>query len=74
VAEYTANAAPASPLKEYGYRGGQLLVTTDGGRVKWLVGDHLGTPRMVVDQSGDLTGTNQVIRHCWRTRVMLCRA
>jgi RHS repeat-associated protein len=63
VAEYTANAAPASPLKEYGYRGGQLLVTTDGGRVKWLVGDHLGTPRMVVDQSGDLTGANQVIRH-----------
>jgi RHS repeat-associated protein len=63
VAEYTANAAPSTPTKEYGYRGGQLLVTTDGGRVKWLVGDHLGTPRMVVDQSGDLTGANQVIRH-----------
>jgi hypothetical protein len=49
VAEYTANAAPSTPTKEYGYRGGQLLVTTDGGRVKWLVGDHLGTPRIVVD-------------------------
>lgn len=63
VAEYVAGAAPSSPTKEYGYRGGQLLVTTEGGRVKWLVGDQLGTPRMVVDQSGDLTGTNQVIRH-----------
>jgi RHS repeat-associated protein len=31
--------------------------------MKWLVGDHLGTPRMVIDQSGDLTGANQVIRH-----------
>ncbi len=63
VAEYVADAAPSSPTKEYGYRGGQLLVVNDGGRVKWPVGDHLGTPRMVVNQSGDLAGTNQVIRH-----------
>ncbi|HKY29698.1 MAG TPA: PA14 domain-containing protein, partial [Pyrinomonadaceae bacterium] len=27
LAEYTANGAPASPKKEYGYRNGQLLVT-----------------------------------------------
>ena len=27
VAEYPANALPASPQKEYGYRNGQLLVT-----------------------------------------------
>ncbi len=40
-----------------------MLITTEGGRVKWPVGDQLGTPRMVVDQSGDLAGTNQVIRH-----------
>ncbi len=51
VAEYVAGAAPTSPTKEYGYRGGQLLITTDGGRIKWLVGDHLGTRRMVVEQS-----------------------
>lgn len=29
VAEYAANAAAASPQKEYGYRNGQLLVTAD---------------------------------------------
>jgi RHS repeat-associated protein len=27
LAEYAANAAPAQPLKEYGYRNGELLVT-----------------------------------------------
>lgn len=27
IAEYAANASPASPQKEYGYRNGQLLVT-----------------------------------------------
>jgi YD repeat-containing protein len=29
LAEYAANAAPASPQKEYGYRNGQLLVTAE---------------------------------------------
>ena len=29
LAEYAANAAPASPQKEYGYRNGQLLITAD---------------------------------------------
>lgn len=27
-----------------------------GGSVNWLVSDHLGTPRMVVDQTGSLSG------------------
>jgi len=31
VAEYLAGAAPAAVKKEYGYRGGQLLITADGG-------------------------------------------
>ena len=34
IAEYTANASPSTPQKEYGYRNGQLLVTatvTSGG-------------------------------------------
>ena len=53
VAEYAANGAAGSPQKEYGYRNGQLLVTA-GGTIKWLVSDHLGTPRMVVDQTGSL--------------------
>jgi RHS repeat-associated protein len=29
LAEYPANASPASPQKEYGYRNGQLLITAD---------------------------------------------
>ncbi|HYR77922.1 MAG TPA: DUF2341 domain-containing protein [Pyrinomonadaceae bacterium] len=29
LAEYVANATPATPQKEYGYRNGQLLVTAD---------------------------------------------
>ena len=31
VAEYNASGAAGSPKREYGYRGGQLLVTADGG-------------------------------------------
>jgi RHS repeat-associated protein len=31
LAEYAANAAPTSPQREYGYRGGELLVTADAG-------------------------------------------
>jgi RHS repeat-associated protein len=57
LAEYAGGAAPASPQKEYGYRGGELLVVAEaGGAVNWLVSDHLGTPRMVVDPAGSLGG------------------
>ncbi|HEX8148023.1 MAG TPA: LamG-like jellyroll fold domain-containing protein [Pyrinomonadaceae bacterium] len=31
LAEYAPNAAPTSPRKEYGYRGGELLVTAEPG-------------------------------------------
>jgi RHS repeat-associated protein len=33
IAEYAANAAPASPQKEYGYRNGELLITAEAGSV-----------------------------------------
>jgi RHS repeat-associated protein len=61
VAEYNANGAVGNPLKEYGYRNGQLLVVWDGSetvdkRLQWLVQDHLGSTRMVVDRSGNLAG------------------
>jgi RHS repeat-associated protein len=61
LAEYNANAAVGSPQKEYGYRNGQLLVVWDGSetvdrRLQWLVQDHLGSTRMVVDRSGGLGG------------------
>jgi RHS repeat-associated protein len=55
LAEYQATA-PTTVQKEYGYRGGQLLITAEpGGNVKWVVSDHLGSTRMVVDKSGRLT-------------------
>jgi RHS repeat-associated protein len=57
LAEYAQGASPSQPQKEYGYRGGELLVTAEaGGTVNWLVSDHLGTPRMVADETGSLTG------------------
>jgi len=57
LAEYAANAAPSSPQKEYGYRNGELLVTAAASAdVKWLVNDQLGTPRIVADKSGSLSG------------------
>jgi RHS repeat-associated protein len=61
IAEYAFNAATVSPLKEYGYRGSQLLVVWDSAETgdrqwQWLVSDHLGSPRMVVDKSGNLGG------------------
>ncbi len=31
LAEYEANAQPTAPLKEYGYRGGQLLIVAESG-------------------------------------------
>jgi RHS repeat-associated protein len=61
VAEYNVYGAVGSPLKEYGYRNGQLLVVWDGSetgdrQLQWLVQDHLGSTRMVVDRSGSLAG------------------
>jgi len=55
VAEYAANATSSSPQKEYGYRNGQLLITAETGpKIQWLIPDHLGTPRMIFDQTGTL--------------------
>jgi RHS repeat-associated protein len=61
VAEYGAGGAVGSPQKEYGYRGGQMLVVYDSTETgnkqfQWLVQDQLGSTRMVVDLSGSLTG------------------
>jgi RHS repeat-associated protein len=36
LAEYAAGAAPAQPQKEYGYRGGGLLVTAEAGDSVWV--------------------------------------
>lgn len=61
IAEYAANASPTIVQKEYGYRGGELIVTaTSTADVQWLIPDHLGTPRMIVDKTGTYSG---VTRH-----------
>ena len=64
LAEYGVNASPTTAQKEYGYRNGQLLVVWDGSetgdrQLQWLVQDHLGSTRMVVDRSGGLGGVRR---------------
>ncbi|MEP7341607.1 MAG: RHS repeat-associated core domain-containing protein, partial [Acidobacteriota bacterium] len=60
LAEYAANTVATIPQKEYGYRGGQLLIVAEqGSSVKWLVSDHLGTPRIIVDTAGSLTNVRR---------------
>jgi RHS repeat-associated protein len=66
LAEYPANGPASTPQKEYGYRNGQLLVTAEiasGGpasaNVNWLVPDHLGTPRIIIDQTGSLANVKR---------------
>ena len=64
VAEYAYNGAVSSPVKEYGYRGGQMLVVFDStetgdNQLKWLVTDHLGSTRMLVNRSGSLAGVKR---------------
>ena len=63
AAEYAYNQVTAplamAPQKEYGYRGGKLLVVWDGtqagdDQLKWLVTDHLGSTRMEANRSGSL--------------------
>ena len=60
LAEYSQNGAASSPQKEYGYRNGQLLITAESAaQIKWLVADHLGTPRMIFDKSGSLANVKR---------------
>ena len=61
VGEYKLTGGTPVLQKEYGYRGGQLLVVYDSTetgdkRWQWLVTDQLGTPRMIADLSGSLAG------------------
>ncbi|MBL8171918.1 MAG: RHS repeat-associated core domain-containing protein, partial [Acidobacteria bacterium] len=66
VAEYAANGASGSPQKEYGYRGGQMLIVaqTSPLEIRWTVPDHLGTPRMNIRGTGTDGGSlASVTRH-----------
>lgn len=60
IADYPANGAGSSPQKEYGYRDSQLLITAEpAANIKWLVPDHLGTPRIILDQTGSLANVKR---------------
>jgi RHS repeat-associated protein len=52
LAEYSAEGAPSTPVREYGWNADSLIVIADQGKVQWVISDHLGTPRMIVGQSG----------------------
>jgi RHS repeat-associated protein len=57
VAEYQLISGTPTLKKEYGYRNSQLLVIAETtGTCQWLVTDALGTPRMIADQTGSLSG------------------
>jgi RHS repeat-associated protein len=60
VAEYTYGGvtapAPTATQKEYGHRSGQMLVVAQCDVMRWLVADHLGSPRMEADVTGTLAG------------------
>ncbi len=56
IAEYLSTQ-PTVVSKEYGYRDGEMLVVVPcDSTVRWLVSDHLGTPRIEADVSGSLAG------------------
>jgi RHS repeat-associated protein len=64
MAEYQLVSGTPTLKKEYGYRNGQMLVVWDGSetgdrQLQWLVQDHLGSTRMVVDRSGSLEGVRR---------------
>jgi len=55
LAEYPINGAASNPQTEYAYRNGHLLVIASSSQRQWLLADHLGTPRMIIDQTGTLS-------------------
>ncbi|MCI0558557.1 MAG: hypothetical protein MN733_08685, partial [Nitrososphaera sp.] len=64
VAEYEAVMPAGALKKEYGYRGGEMLIYYDStlagnDQLKWMVSDHLGSTRMLVNKSGGLCGAVQ---------------
>jgi RHS repeat-associated protein len=57
IAEYTPTANQTSPSKEYGYRGGEILVATEtvpSFTIRWMLYDLLGSARIITDLSGSL--------------------
>jgi RHS repeat-associated protein len=59
LAEYPVNGVASTPQKEYGYRSGQLLLVGGCDVARWLVTDHLGSPRIEVDVTGSLANVRR---------------
>jgi hypothetical protein len=63
IAEYAApngaNPTPAGPVREYAYCAGEMLIQADASDCKWLVSDHLGSPRIILGKSGSLADTRR---------------
>ena len=59
MAEYPVNGTALTPQKEYGYRKGQMLIVGGCDGIRWLVTDHLGTPRIEADATGSLAGVRR---------------
>jgi RHS repeat-associated protein len=57
IAEYMPANAQTNPSKEYGYRGGEILVATETApsfTIRWMLYDLLGSARIITDLSGSL--------------------
>ena len=60
LAEYLATA-PTTVSKQYGYKGGRLLMTAEGITLKWLVQDHLGSTRLELNASGNVASRHDYL-------------
>lgn len=57
ISEYIPTANQSSPSKEYGYRGGEILIATEtvpSFTIRWMLYDLLGSARIITDLSGSL--------------------
>ena len=61
LAEYpVASGAPsANAQREYGYRGGDMLVVAGCDVARWLIKDQIGTPRILADVTGSLANVKR---------------
>ncbi len=67
LAEYKLTNGTPVLDKEYGYRNGQMLIVAEASpaSVKWMVTDHLGTPRIIVDATGGVVNGGS-LSNVWR--------
>jgi RHS repeat-associated protein len=59
LAEYRQNFAANAPTVEYGYRGGEQLITARADETRWHIRDDLGTGRIALDQTGSLANVRR---------------